>query len=48
MDVDELIELLQKVARREAAVETANGEIISGVEVRHDLGEDHVIVVLKS
>lgn len=48
MDVEELIELLEKVQRKEAAVMNGMGEYIDEVEVRHRLGDDKVIVVLRS
>ena len=47
IDVEALIELLEKVKTKEAAVKDEEGRWINDVEVRHSMAEDQVIVVLK-
>ena len=47
MNVEDLIELLEKVKTKDATVIDEAGQFINDVEVRHSMANDLVIVVLK-
>lgn len=47
MNVEDIIELLEKVKTKDACVIDEAGQFINDVEVRHSMANDLVIVVLK-